>query len=103
MKRLIAFSWSFPFIHINYDLSQSSTSPHQRTNSNNTSDSSGSARSSKTFRAKRINGNKLRQLLDRNFSSNYILTLQCDNYTVVAERELTDAEIRSCMVLPRRL
>ncbi|KAI0105340.1 hypothetical protein GGR51DRAFT_520414 [Nemania sp. FL0031] len=103
MKRLVAFSRSFPFIHqLDRNTSLSASNTHRRSNSNNSSGSSNSTKTSQTFQATRIDGGKLRDLLNRNFGENYSLSLQFDEFTVVAEKELTELELMSCRI-PRRV
>ncbi|KAI1147637.1 hypothetical protein F4825DRAFT_436678 [Nemania diffusa] len=98
MKSLFRFSRSFPYI-IRHDTILSNSSFHTRSNSNTTSHSSSSARSTQTFGATRIDGAKLRHILNKKFDKNYRLTLQLDTYTLVTDEEpLTEEDIRSCAI-----
>ncbi|KAI1203046.1 hypothetical protein F5X97DRAFT_284710 [Nemania serpens] len=75
--------------HLRSDLNSSS-------NSNGSPNSYNSTWSQQTFAATRIDGDKLRDLLNRKFNGDYALTLQSDEYTIFAERGLSEEEILSC-------
>ncbi|KAI0913778.1 hypothetical protein F4823DRAFT_575433 [Ustulina deusta] len=100
MKAISAFSRFFPFFdHKTHQITRSRTGFDSMATSNSTASSRATYREQEPqmIPGSRIDANKLKELLNRKFGSEYRLELRSDTYRLYANGKLREAEIMGCM------